>query len=241
MNPLFERTHIIVGDKGVEKLKDSNVLIAGLGGVGSFVAESIARMGIGNIMIIDHDKVSGSNLNRQLVALESTVGLAKAEVMRSRMADINPECNIFAKTDFLREDDIAELLMENQFDFVVDAIDSLACKVSLLKLAYQHNIKTISSMGAGNRIDPDKVNIADLQKTHTCPLARKVRLRLRKHGVKKGITAVYSTEIPSKPLPPEPVSSGRARAVNGTMSYMPALYGLTITGVLVKKLLAEDS
>jgi tRNA threonylcarbamoyladenosine dehydratase len=237
IKPIFERTQIIAGTEGIEQFKHKRILIAGLGGVGSFAAESIARMGIGTIYLVDHDVVSASNLNRQLVALESTIGMKKVEVMAERIRDINPECEVIACDHFLREADIIELFEHQSFDFVIDAIDSLASKVSLLKIAHQYQIKTVSSMGAGNRIDPAKILTADISKTHTCPLARKIRLRLRRLGVKKGITAVFSSEIPSSPLPPEPVSCGRPRAVNGTVSYMPAIFGLTMTGVIVKSLL----
>ncbi|OAJ33847.1 tRNA threonylcarbamoyladenosine dehydratase [Piscirickettsia salmonis] len=234
---LFERTHILIGDEGIEHLKNARVVIAGMGGVGSFVAEGLARAGIGFIKLVDHDVVSVSNLNRQLVALESTVGKNKAVVMAERIRDINPYCEVEVCAEFLRADDMADFFSE-PFDFVVDAIDSLSCKVAYVRTAHEKGYPVVSSMGAGNKVDPTQIKVADILDTSVCKLARFMRVRLRRQGVKKGILAVYSTEPSSPPLPPEPVSGlGRDRAVNGTISYMPALFGLTLSGLVIKKLI----
>ncbi|MBK2125594.1 tRNA threonylcarbamoyladenosine dehydratase [Fangia hongkongensis] len=237
---LFERTAILVNDHGIEALKKAHVLLAGVGGVGSFAAEALARSGIGNITLIDHDVVSSSNLNRQLVALNSNIGVKKAEIMRDRIKDINPNCNVTIIDDFIRPDDMDNILNQ-PYDFVIDAIDSLSCKVAFVRGAHERGYRVISSMGAGGKLDPTQIKVADIYKTSVCKLARVMRVRLRRQKVKKGILAVYSTEKPIAPLPPEPVpGEGRDRAVNGTISYLPALFGLTIAGKVIQEIIANQ-
>ncbi|WP_192483521.1 MULTISPECIES: ThiF family adenylyltransferase [Cysteiniphilum] len=237
---LFERTAILVNDAGIERLKASHVLLAGVGGVGSFAAEALARAGIGEITLVDHDVVSESNLNRQLVALNSNVGMKKARIMRERILDINPNCKVNIIDGFLRKDDI-EFIFNKYYDFVIDAIDSLVCKVAFVAYAHKRGHKVISSMGAGGKVDPTQIKVADIYQTSMCKLAKFVRIRLRRLNVKKGILAVYSTESSLPPLPPEPVGDdSRDRAVNGTISYMPALFGLTIAGMVIKHLVGKN-
>ncbi|WP_100550471.1 tRNA threonylcarbamoyladenosine dehydratase [Caedibacter taeniospiralis] len=237
---LFERTAILVNDRGIDQLKNAHILLAGIGGVGSFAAESLARAGIGKITLIDHDVVSASNLNRQLVALNSNIGIKKAVIMRERILDINPDCKINIIDDFVRKEDM-ERIFDKPYDFVIDAIDSLACKVALIAYAHGKGYKVISSMGAGGKLDPTQIKVADIYQTSICKLAKFIRVRLRRLKIKKGILAVYSTESSLPPLPPEPVAgSGRDRAVNGTISYMPALFGLTIAGMVIKQIIAEN-
>jgi tRNA threonylcarbamoyladenosine dehydratase len=236
---LFERTRILLDDAQLNKLKNAHILLAGLGGVGSYAAEALARAGIGNLTFIEHDVVSESNLNRQLVALHSTVGKKKSAVMVERVKDINPECKVTVMDQFVRPEDM-DAIFDRHYDYVIDAIDSLSCKVSFVRTAHEKGYKIISSMGAGGKLDPTKIKVADIYKTSECKLARVMRVRLKRQRVKKGILAVYSTEKPLPPLPPEPVAgAGRPRAVNGTISYLPSLFGLTIAGVVIQRLVQE--
>jgi Dinucleotide-utilizing enzymes involved in molybdopterin and thiamine biosynthesis family 1 len=239
--PQFERTHILIGDSGLERLAAKHVFVAGLGGVGSYCAEALARAGVGRLTLLDHDVVAISNINRQLPALLSTVGRPKVEVMAERIRDINPGCQLTLLGEFLSSGNVMELVPADA-DYVVDAIDSLACKVALVGESLRHGLKVASSMGAGNRQDPSRIRLGDLSKTEMCPLARQMRKRLARHyGIRKGVLTVYSDEQPSAPLPPEPVEGpGRPRAVNGTISYMPPLFGLMLAGEVVRRLLAEE-
>lgn len=235
---LFERTSILLTDEGIAKLKNSRILLAGVGGVGSFAAEALARAGIGSITLIDADVVSASNLNRQLVALESTIGQNKAEIMANRIRDINPNCQVNIITDFIKQENM-DALFTQPYDYVLDAIDSLVCKVAYIRTAYEKGYRVISSMGAGGKIDPTRIQIKDVFQTHVCSLARFMRTRLKRQGVKKGaVKAVFSDELPISPLPPQPVSGdSRPRAVNGTISYLPALFGLMMAGEVIKDLI----
>ena len=235
----FTRTHILLGDDGLQCLKSKHIFIAGLGGVGSYCAEAMARAGIGRLTLLDHDKVVISNINRQLPALLSTVGFSKAELMRDRIKDINPDCQVTILRTFLTIDNVNELVPAD-CDYVMDCIDSLSCKVALVVESYKRGLKVASSMGAGNRLDPSRVRIADISETEMCPLARVMRKRLRNEQVYKGILTVFSDEYPRPPLPPQPVDGpGRPRAVNGTLSYMPPLFGYMLTGAVIKRLLEE--
>jgi tRNA A37 threonylcarbamoyladenosine dehydratase len=237
-NPLFERTHILIGDEGIARLQQSHIFLAGMGGVGSFTAEALARMGVGKMTLVDHDVVSGSNMNRQLVALKSTVGMLKAEVMENRIKDINPDCEVALITEFLTPDSIPDILARG-YDVVIDAIDSLSSKSALLETAWRNEMSVFASMGAGGKLDPTQVRTADLMDTSMCKLAKHLRAQLRKRGVGRGIQTVYSTESPLPPLPPEPVSRGRARAVNGTVSYMPSIFGLTLAGMVINHIVGD--
>lgn len=237
-NPLFERTHILIGDTGIERLQNSHVFLAGMGGVGSFTAEALARMGVGKLTLVDHDVVSGSNLNRQLVALKSTVGELKAEVMAARIRDIHPDCQLTLITDFLTPETIPQILT-NGYDVVVDAIDSLSSKSALVETAWRMQLPIFASMGAGGKLDPTLVRTGDLMDTSMCKLAKHLRSQLRKRGVGRGVQTVYSLESPLPPLPPEPVSRGRARAVNGTVSYMPSIFGLTLAGLVINHIIGD--
>ncbi len=236
--PQFTRTHILLGDEGLQCLKSKHVFVAGLGGVGSYCAEALARAGIGRLTLLDHDNVVVSNINRQLPALLSTVGQSKAELMRARIADINPDCGVTILRTFLTIDNVNELVPGDS-DYVMDCIDSLSCKVALVVESYKRGLKVASSMGAGNRLDPTRIRIVDISKTEVCPLARVMRKRLRKEQVYKGVLTVFSDEFPRAPLPPEPTGQGRPRAVNGTISHMPPLFGYMLAGAVIKQLLEE--
>jgi tRNA A37 threonylcarbamoyladenosine dehydratase len=237
-SPLRERTRILVGDAGIERLHSARVLVAGLGGVGSHAAEALARAGIGHLTIADCDRVAASNLNRQLVALGSTIGRKKVEVMAERIRDINPACRITELDRFLAAEEMPDLLAPG-YDFVVDAIDSLNSKVALIVAGVEADLPTAASMGAGGRTDPSRIRIGDVMDSRGCPLARLVRKRLRRRGVDRGVLAVWSDEPARPPLAPEPTGRGRPRAVNGTVSYLPALFGMSLAGVVVHRLLGH--
>lgn len=237
--PQFERTRILLGTDEQSRLARAHVLVAGLGGVGAYCAEALARAGVGRLTLIDHDVVALSNLNRQLPALLSTVGRPKVELMAARIADINPDCALLVRQEFLVPETVAGVVPDDT-DFVIDCIDSLNCKVALVAGSVQRGLKVASSMGAGNRLDPTRIRIADISKTSMCPLASVMRKRLRKRGVASGVLTVYSDEAGRPPLPPQPVEGrGRARAVNGTISYMPPLFGLMLAGAVVQRLIGE--
>jgi len=237
-NPLFERSLLVFEEEGLANLQTSHVLIAGVGGVGGFVAEALARAGVGTLTLIDHDKVGASNKNRQIVALDSTLGLNKVDVMKERIADINPLCQVNISYDFVRPDDM-ESLLSQPYDFVVDAIDSLNCKVALVATALNKNLRVASSMGAGRRMDPSQIFLADISKTHGCALARNMRQRLKKQGIKKGLLTVFSTELPKAPGPMEDIEGARGRVVNGTASYMPGIFGLMLAGRVIQLLASQ--
>ncbi len=234
--PQFERTEILIGREGVEALAGKHVFLAGLGGVGSWCAEALARAGIGRLTLADMDSVAVSNINRQLPALLSTVGQAKAEVMAARIRDINPGCRLTLITDFLTPDNIPALL-PGDADYVIDCIDSLNCKVALIVEARRRGLPVAASMGAGNKLDVTRVRVSDIAATEMDPLARVVRKRLRKRGVDGEVLVVWSDEAGRPPRPPEPTSHGRARAVNGTISYLPPLFGLMLAGAVIQRLL----
>lgn len=234
--PQFERAEILIGTEGVERLAGCHVFLAGLGGVGSWCAEALARAGIGRLTLVDMDAVAVSNINRQMPALLSTVGRQKTAVMAERIRDINPDCALTVLDLFIDPDNVAEVLPPTA-DFVVDCIDSLNCKVALIETAYRRGIPVAASMGAGNKLDPARVRIADIAKTQGDPLAREVRHRLRRIGITEGVLTVYSDEPGRPPRPPEPTSHGRPRAVNGTIAYLPPLFGLMLAGAVIRRLL----
>lgn len=235
MERFKERTHIIIGDRGVDILEKSSVLVFGVGGVGSFVVEGLVRAGIGNITIVDFDEIDETNINRQIPALHSTVGLNKVDVMEKRMLDINPNLNIIKKKMFYNEENSNELL-KGEYDFVVDAIDSMKQKIHLLETASKAGYNVISSMGMGNKLDPSMIKIDDIYKTQMCPLARVVRREMKNRGVKK-LTVVYSTEPPCKTA--THFEEGRMKRINGSISFVPSVAGLTIASYVVRKLLGE--
>jgi tRNA A37 threonylcarbamoyladenosine dehydratase len=237
--PLWERTRILIGDQGVRRLRDARVLVAGLGGVGSFVAEALARAGIGDLVLADSDCVAASNLNRQLCALSSTLDRPKTDVIKDRIEDINADCRVTLIDRFLAADEIPALVADGGYDVIVDAIDSLSSKLALLGAALDHGVAIGSSMGAGGRLDPTRIHVGDLMDSAGCPLAKKVRQQLRRRGYGRGIFAVWSDEPPRPPLPPVPTGRGRPRAVNGTISYLPGLFGLTLAGLATQRLLED--
>jgi tRNA A37 threonylcarbamoyladenosine dehydratase len=242
MSHPFARTEILIGKDGLLKLREKHVLVAGLGGVGSYAAEAIARAGVGRMTLLDHDVVDPSNINRQLVALHSTVNQPKTRIMADRLQDINPALHINLLEDFLQPSKAEALVLAGNYDFVADCIDSIACKAALVAACTKHGVPVVSAMGAGNRLDVTRVRVALLADTQGCPLAREMRAQLRALQATLAYPVVYSDEPRRPPLPHQPVGGdtpGRPRAVNGTISYMPPLFGMMLSGIIIKQFLDE--
>ncbi len=234
----LERTELLFGEEKLQKLKSAKVLIVGLGGVGAYAAEQLCRAGIGNMTIVDGDVVEPSNRNRQLPALISNTGKPKAEIMAARFRDINPEINLTVVNDFIRDEKTTELLKSQSFDYVVDAIDTLSPKVFLVYHALQLGLKVVSSMGAGGKIDPTQLSIDDISKSHHCKLARMMRKRLSRMGVKKGVKVVYSPEeIDEKAVREE--DGQNKKSTVGTISYMSPVFGCFIASVVIRDLVSD--
>ena len=238
MEAWLERTELLMGSEKLDRLRSANVLVVGVGGVGAYAAEMIVRAGVGRMTIADADKVSPSNINRQLVALHSTVGREKCDILAERLMDINPKLQLTTVNRFIKDDETDALLDSDQFDYVVDAIDTLSPKLALIKGAMDRSIPLVSSMGAGAKTDPTLMEIKDIAKTHHCPLAHMLRKRLHKIGIRKGFWAVFS---------PEPVRDGamilceeqNKKSNVGTISYIPALFGIGCASVVVRDLIGE--
>lgn len=238
MNNWLERTELLLGEEKLARLRSANVLVVGVGGVGAYAAEMIVRAGVGRMTIADADKVSETNINRQLVALHSTVGREKCEVLAERLRDINPDLELKMVNRFIKDSETDALLDSEKFDYVVDAIDTLSPKLALIKGALERGIPLVSSMGAGAKTDPTLMEIKDIAKTHHCPLAHMLRKRLHKIGIKRGFRAVFS---------PEPVREGamilceeqNKKSNVGTISYIPALFGIGCASVVIRDLIGE--
>ena len=238
MDNWLERTELLFGEDKLAMLRHANVLVVGLGGVGAYAAEMIARAGVGRMTIADADIVNASNINRQLVALHSTVGTPKAEVLAARLRDINPEIELTVVNEYIRDERTYELLDSARFDYVVDAIDTLSPKLALIVATLERGYPLVSSMGAGAKTDPTRMEIADISKTHHCPLAHMLRKRLHKAGIRKGFRAVFSAE---------PIREGamiicdeRNKKSNvGTISYIPAVFGIGCASVVIRSIVGE--
>lgn len=230
------RTALLLGEDRMNYLSGCHVLVVGLGGVGAYAAEQLCRAGIGKMTIVDADTVNESNLNRQLPALRSTIGRPKAEVVAQRLLDINPELELTVHNEFIRDERTEAILDEANYQFVVDAIDSLSPKVFLLYHALRRQIPVVSSMGAGAKTDPSQVRIADISKTQNCALAKAVRKRLRTLGVNKGIDAVFSTEMANPDAVIEVDDEQCKRTTTGTISYMPALFGCFLSAHVLRNI-----
>lgn len=239
-NDWTTRTALLLGTEGMRRLAASHVLVVGLGGVGAYAAEEIARAGVGRMTLVDADVVSLSNLNRQLPALHSTLGKPKAEVMAARLRDINPDLEIEVRNCFVRDEETEALLDAAHYDFVVDAIDTLSPKTFLIYHALQRHLPIISSMGAGAKMDPSRIRIADISKTTDCALARAVRKRLRGMGISKGLPVVFSTEPANPQAILEVEDEACKRTTTGTVSYMPALFGCYLASYVIRHLSATD-
>ena len=242
MAELYDRTRMLIGDDGMKTLQDAHVFIAGIGGVGSFTAEALARAGVGTLTLLDNDTVDITNLNRQIHATQKTVGRPKVQVMAERIHDINPEIQVNIIDAFLLDDNIESLLGEEEYDYIVDAVDTVTAKLALVLYARERNIPVISSMGTANKLDATKFEVVDISKTHTCPLARVMRKELRDRGIISGVEVLYSTALPVKIQTAADAEDGeRKKPVPASISYVPSVAGLLLAGHVIQQLLAANS
>ena len=247
MKHLFSRFSMLIGDNAIEKLKNSNIIIFGIGGVGSYTVEALVRSGVGNITIVDYDEISESNINRQLHALHSTVGMSKAEIMKKRILDINPECNVTLIKE-LAYKNIERFLGGNQkYNFVVDAVDVISSKIEIVEYCYKNDINIVSSMGFGNKMHPEMVEISTIENTSVCPMARTIRSILRKKNI-RNIPVVYSKEkaiVPDKsdnysfekPTEFRENNELPRKVTPGSNAFVPGTAGLVIASYVIRKLL----
>lgn len=218
------RTELLLGADALIKLKKAKVAVIGLGGVGAYAAEMITRAGVGSLLILDSDVVNQSNKNRQLIALDSTMGKSKVDVLTARLHDINPQLEITGIKEYLTEDNVEGLLKNQKVDFIIDAIDTLSPKIALIIYAVKNQIPLVSSMGAGAKVDATKIRIKDISKSFNCPLAYILRKKLRKAGISKGFNVVFSEELPDSEAI-IPVEEQNKKSQVGTISYLPAVFG----------------
>ena len=231
-----QRTALWLGEEKMERLRNAHVLVVGLGGVGAYAAEMICRAGVGRMTIVDADTVQSTNLNRQLPALHSTLGMPKANILEARFKDINPELELKVLPVFLKDENIPELLDAARYDFIVDAIDTLSPKCYLIYHALQRRIKIVSSMGAGAKSDITQVRFADLWDTYHCGLSKAVRKRLQKMGVKRKVPVVFSTEQADSNAVLLTDDEMNKKSTCGTVSYMPAVFGCYLAEYVIKRL-----
>lgn len=237
-NSWLERTKLLVGEKKLEKLSNSHVLVVGLGGVGAYAAEQICRSGVGEMTIVDGDNIHLTNLNRQLPALHSTLNQPKAEVIGQRLLDINPALKLHVIQEYIRDDRMKEILSQ-KYDYVVDAIDTLSPKIFLIYDSLRNGHRLVSSMGSGGKVDSSLVRIADISESYNCPLARILRKRLRRLGIRDGFKVVFSAEdVPDEAMIPCEGEPNKKTTV-GTISYMPPIFGCFIASVVVRGLMDE--
>ena len=236
MKEEFCRTALLLGKDGVERLSQAKVAIFGVGGVGSYCVEALARAGIGTLILFDSDRIAVSNINRQLIALHSTVGMLKTEVAARRIADINPDCRVIQYPVFFLPEDAAQYDLSG-CSYIVDAVDTVAAKLSIIQLAMEKDIPVISCMGAGNKLDPTRFEVADISHTSVCPLARVMRRELKKRGIEH-CKVVYSQEPALSPaVPDEQLPDGSSRrAIPGSVSFVPSAAGLILAGEVIKDL-----
>ena len=227
----FSRTELLIGNTGLEKLRQSTVMIFGIGGVGSYTVEALARAGIGHLILVDYDDICLTNINRQLHALHSTVGMAKIEVMKHRILEINPKAHVETIKKFYTAAD-ADHFLDRELNYVIDAIDTVSSKVNLAKECLQRNVSFISSMGAGNRLTAENYKVTDISKTSGDPLAKAMRKLLRKEGITQGIKVVFSSDLPLTPI-----SSNEDCHIPGSISFVPSVVGLLIAGEVIRDLL----
>ena len=232
---MFARTELLLGKTNIDKLKNSTLIVFGIGGVGSYVVEALTRVGVGKIVIVDKDDISISNINRQLPATQQTIGLSKVKIMKERMLSINPEITVVAKQEFYLPGRADEFLNDD-LDYIVDAVDNVTAKLDLICCAKEKNIPIISSMGTGNKLDPTRLEIADIKKTSVCPLAKVMRKELRKRNV-DSVKVVYSKEEPVVPMTVDEEGNPIRSSVPGSISFVPSVAGLIIASEVVKDLL----
>ena len=231
-----QRTRLLLGEEKMERLQQAHVLVVGLGGVGAYAAEMICRAGVGRMTIVDADTVQPTNINRQLPALHSTMGREKAEVLAARFKDINPDIQLTVLPVFLKDDNIPELLDAARYDFIVDAIDTLAPKCYLITEALKRHIKIVSSMGAGAKSDITQIRFADIWDTYHCGLSKAVRKRLQKLGIKRKLPVVFSTEQADPKAVLLTEDEQNKKSTCGTVSYMPAVFGCYLAEYVIKRL-----
>jgi hypothetical protein len=241
MNDLswLSRTSLLIGEETVRELTRKHVMVVGMGGVGSFAAEFIARSGIGEMTIIDGDVVDPTNRNRQLPALATTHGLSKAELMADRLKAINPELKLHVVKEFVNPEMVEEQL-KTKPDYIIDAIDSITPKVTFIRLAYESQLPLVSSMGAGAKVDPTRLRVVDISKTIICPFAQQIRKQLKNHGIYKGVKVVFSPEEPIKESLMLTDGKNFKRSAYGTISYMPATFGAGVASVAIRDLMQKD-
>ena len=232
----LSRTSLLIGEEALQRLTQKHVMVVGMGGVGSFAAEFIARAGVGRMTIIDGDVVDPSNRNRQLPALATTHGQPKVQIMAERLKAINPELQLDIVQEFVNPEMVQQMLVLKP-DFIVEAIDSLTPKLTFMRQAYESGIPSVSSMGAGAKLDPTQLQVVDISKTYNCPFAQQIRKTLRAQGVRKGIQVVFSPEMPVKESLMMTDGSNYKKSAYGTISYMPATFGAVTASVALRKLM----
>ncbi len=241
IKPWMQRTQILMGDEKLQKIVDSHVLVVGLGGVGGMAAEMICRAGVGKMTIVDADTVDPTNRNRQVVALKSTEGMLKTDMLAKRLLDINPDLQLTIVPEYIKDQGCDQLLDRDNYDYAVDAIDTLSPKVYFIMKCKDRRIPLISSMGAGGRVDPSQVFIDDISKSHHCNLARDVRKKLHKFSIYKGVKVVYSPEMIDRSKLIATPDDMKKKSVIGTISYMPAIFGCTIASVVIRGLAVKKN
>jgi len=240
MENWLDRTELLIKKEGIEKLEKAHVLIVGLGGVGSSAAEYIARAGVGELTIIDGDRVDLTNINRQLPALHSSIGKYKTQVVKERLLDINPKLKLHAINKFIEPDEFEEMIDKNNFDYIIDAIDSVSPKIYLIVAAKRNKTKIISAMGAGGKRDPSKVKVTDISKTREDFLARTIRKRLKKFKIQKGVKCVFSTEVQDAEALQMTDNTDYKKSHYGTISFMPALFGIFAAAEVINFLINKN-
>ena len=236
IKPWMGRTQLLLGEEKLHKLVNSNVLVVGLGGVGGIAAEMIARAGVGRMTIVDADTVDPTNRNRQIPALHSTEGLMKTDVLKERLLDINPDLELTIVPEYFRDELTHKVLDEGNFDYALDCIDTLSPKVFFIKACLDRNVPLVSSMGAGSKVDPTQVKVADIADSYNCKLAKYTRKYLHKFGIYKGVTVVFSAEQAGVDSGLIMVGARNKKSAPGTISYMPAVFGCTVASVAIRDL-----
>lgn len=230
------RTQLLLGEEKLNRLINANVLVVGLGGVGGIAAEMIARSGVGKMTIVDADTVDPTNRNRQIPALYSTEGALKTDVLKTRLLDINPDLELTVIPEYFRDDLTHRVLDEGNFDYALDCIDTLSPKVFFIKACVDRKIPLVSSMGAGNKVDPTQVKVADISESYNCRLAKYTRKYLHKFGIYKGVKVVFSAEEPENFMGVTMVGARNKKSAPGTISYIPAVFGCTVASVAIRDL-----
>lgn len=242
MLEFFSRTEMLLGEKAMEKLKKASIAVFGIGGVGSYTVEALARSAVGKLSLFDNDKIAETNINRQIIASSKTIGEKKVEVMKNRIKDINPNCEVYVNECFYSAENANEIDL-NEFDYVVDAIDTVSSKLILIEKAYKNNVPIISCMGAGNKLDPTRFEIADIYETSVCPLARVMRKELKLRGI-ENLKVVYSKE---SPVIPKRFSGNKQesrelvkkpKTIPGSVAYVPSVAGLIIASEVIKEIIS---